>query len=298
MSKFRNELRARVRSDVKRHLAEHTIECLCRNEDSDRRLYRYFRCSKGGAAVYAFSVVFYPGWVVMSGDCGEGMWSQTYDMLPFMRGVLGPEQYDLSYWSEKASSSIVKKDLYRELAVEWCNEIKAERIENGYEWTEEHEQDLQQVRRLVDEPERVLSAIYDSSLMEFGDDLPDLRFYTYGYLWQVEALRWFLVKYDAGKVVDATASPGEQVIEDTIRWHYYQLQHSESSYDPACGGIAPDLLAQMQELVGPGQVELLKAEASAWWGAEWPNSKNGPRGGFDTWEEAREAIAAMLSPEQ
>ena len=194
-SKFKTQLHEQVLVCIKENLKHHTIQQLHKEGDAGR----IWRCTNNGSSVYGFTVLAPPGWLIMTGDMGECMWSRHRDMLPFIRGSIG----SLSYFSEKVPREVKIMDEYTELATEWLEEAQSEYEERHAEpmTDEELEQlaDIQSSYETYGDPSDLRRAIYESPLYN-GDtsSVPSLQYYTYQYLWKIEALKWFIDRIDSG----------------------------------------------------------------------------------------------------
>ena len=66
----------RFLSDV----ANHTMEVI-----TDDGVNRMLRLTNNGSAVYHFTIVTWPGYLAISGDCGDYLFSRIEDMFGFFR---------------------------------------------------------------------------------------------------------------------------------------------------------------------------------------------------------------------
>jgi len=198
MSKFKKDLLERVAESAKENLKSHTIVQLHSDNDPGR----LWKCSNNGSSVYAFTVCAPPGWLIMYGDVGECMWSRHRDMLPFIRGSIG----SLDYFSEKASKDCKIYEVRQEIAEEWLDEQESEwESYHGEPMTEEQKEKLDDIResyRLYEDPDDLRRAAYESGMFDCSW-IPSCEYYTYQYLWKIEALKWFIAKIDAGEFTKA-----------------------------------------------------------------------------------------------
>jgi len=205
---FRSKLRRRTTGNALKDLKDHTIVQLHRDGDPGR----VWRCRNNGSSVYGFTVCAPPGWLIVYGDMGECMWSRTRDMLAFIRGSIR----SLDYFSEKASKDCKIREPYTELAEEWLQEQ-----ESGKEWedyhgepmSDQHKEKLQEIREAYEQYnsiENLIQAAYESGLYDSTSYLPHCQYYTYQYLWKLEALKWFVAKIDAGEFTKASFSWEDQ----------------------------------------------------------------------------------------
>jgi len=220
-SKHKDGMIADVQQRIKNDLKDHVITQRHRDGDPGR----LWRCAKPGTNNLSFTVHAPPGWLMITGDMGECMWSRHYDMLPFIRGSIG----SLEYFSEKASRDCVIREKRTELAEEWVEEQ-----ESGEEWedyhgepmTEEDKEKIQEIREAYEEynsVEALQNAAYESGLYDSCSYLPSCEFYSFHYLWKIEALKWFIAKLDAGEFIAKLAS-----FEDS--GNLYLLQNVAAGY--------------------------------------------------------------------
>jgi hypothetical protein len=199
---FRENQRRRAAENALNDLKNHSIVQIHRDGDPGR----IWKCSRNGSSVYAFTVCAPPGWLIVYGDMGECMWSRHRDMLAFIRGSIG----SLDYFSEKASKDCKIREPYTELAEEWLAEQ-----ESGEEWegyhgepmSDEDKEKLQEIREAYERYnsiENLIQAAYESGLYDSTSYLPQCEYYTYHYLWKIEALKWFIAKIDAGEFTKAS----------------------------------------------------------------------------------------------
>lgn len=196
MSDFRKQLLEQAKKSAEKNLKNHRV----RQRHRDGDTVRLWRCDNNGSSVCHFTVCAPPGWLIVYGDMGECMWSRTPDMIQFAKQSIN----SLDYFSEKVSPDCKIREPRDELAEEWLSTIRREWKDRGRKWTKEHSAALKSIREDFDNyglVEDFRKAVYESTLCNDCDDLPDLECYTYHYLWKIEALKWFLAKLDAGDVV-------------------------------------------------------------------------------------------------
>jgi hypothetical protein len=115
----------RARVKFEHDTAEHEMTML-----HDDGLYRHLRFQKPGTWVYGHDLVTWPGYLAITGDAGEYMFSRTADMFKFFAG--DGDRINPYYWSEKLCSGgqgqarHYSKDVLREHVLEWYGEAKQE----------------------------------------------------------------------------------------------------------------------------------------------------------------------------
>lgn len=191
---FRDGLLEKVREDVQCHLKDHKIKQL----HSDGEPGRIWRCKKDGTNVMAFTICAPPGWLIMYGDMGECMWSRLKDMLEFVRSSID----SLGYFSEKVSRDCVIREEREELAHEWVESFSSEWLANsGEALSKDRMEELRTIKdnlKYDSDLDSFKNEVWNSNLVHDGDSMPNLRYYTYSYLWKIEALKWFIANLDAG----------------------------------------------------------------------------------------------------
>lgn len=193
---FRTQLHEDAKDSVARHLANHTIHQWHRDGEPGR----IWKCSNNGSSNMAFTVCAPPGWLVVYGDMGECAWTRLRDMLQFVRGSIR----SLDYFSGKASRDCIIKEDRTELIEEWFKSVRKEWREGGRKWTRKQTEALKEIRDAFDsygDPAHFNQALYESELCMGCDDMPNIKAYTFHYLWKIEALKWFIAKHDAGEII-------------------------------------------------------------------------------------------------
>jgi len=192
-----------VDAQVKERFADwiaRTPEYVVQQIHRDGDIVKLWRCGKPQSSTCMCYVCSAPNCLMVYGDMGECMWQRHYDMIPFIRGSV----HSTSYFAEKVPREINIQDEYPELVEEWFAEVKQERIDGGYDWTEEHDEELQNIR---DEWENYgivadfHKAHYESKLFRDCEDHVTTKYYSFHYLWKTELLAWFIQQLDAGKVL-------------------------------------------------------------------------------------------------
>ena len=193
--RFRKDAEARFASHIEKN-PEYVVQQLHRDDD----IVKLWRCGKPQSSTYMFYLCSAPNCLMVYGDMGEYMWQRHYDMIPFIRGSV----HSLDYFSEKVPRGIKIRTDYLELVDEWFDEVKQSRIDYGEDWTEEHDEELSELKDVWNSYQDVSefkTALYSSKLYRDYEDVPRTEFYTFQYLWIVEALKWFITQLDEGKVL-------------------------------------------------------------------------------------------------
>lgn len=197
VSKYKKELHARVLKTVAGDLKLHVVTQI----HADGQPGRLWRCARPQSSVYSFTVCAPPGWLIVYGDMGECMWSRHRDMLPFIRGSAG----SLGYFSQKVSRNCEIREKVPALAEEWLADAPKEwKASHGKAMTAEQRQVLSDIKDAYHSYEDIADlqrAIYESRMFDSPSYIPSCEYYTYQYLWTVEALKWFVAKLDAGDFV-------------------------------------------------------------------------------------------------
>jgi hypothetical protein len=115
---------ARFRADT----AEHQLEVLQNNG-----LYRHLKFSRGGSSIYRFDIITWPGYLAITGDMGESVFTRLPDMLEFFRTDQrkdeAPETLTINpgYWAEKC---VANKGEMQEFRAELLEQTVKESFDN------------------------------------------------------------------------------------------------------------------------------------------------------------------------
>ena len=189
---FCEERRKDVAERFATNVAEHSMEVI-----RDDGLYRHLKFSKNGSAIYCFHVHTWPGFLCVTGDMGEWVWSRIPDMFTFVRGSIGSE----SYFTEKLQAADVRGEL-KEFHLELWHELESVLQETYGEYGDEKTcEELSEV--FADEPESLHDActlLYeDSGIDDVFEYFGSLTDYNYQYLWTLQALEWAVNKYASAR---------------------------------------------------------------------------------------------------
>lgn len=201
-----NSVKSRFLSAVRHH--EMTIL-------QDDGLYRHIGFSKPHSSAYRFSLVTWPGYLVIAGDCDDYIFARTRDMFSFFR-FAGPD-YDktdrtnVGYWAEKVTSQssraglmVFSESLYQQAVISDFRNYTAGMppADKKVIWSEIRE-DL-----LYSLPETTHDAIERTSSfrcpltqeLPFGDFWEHgLSEYSFGFKWACHAVQWGIKQYDLAK---------------------------------------------------------------------------------------------------
>lgn len=194
-------------------------------------VYRHLLMKKPGSSAYHYSVVTFPGFLVMTGDMGAWTFQRLHDMFEFFRTGIkadGTIRTNLGYWSEK----LVAVDGSRRQAgcMEWDQEefrrivcegrLQMVRSPDGRILSKEQRRDLwesidDEVLSKDEDEGSAMSAASDFSwgptftglqIFEFADFWEhDCKRYTSAFEWACFAIPHAIALYDAHK--EATKSP-------------------------------------------------------------------------------------------
>jgi hypothetical protein len=155
-------------------------------------VFRSWRCMIPGRSEYGFDITTIPGSLIITGDLGEMIVSRTYDMLPWCRGSVD----STDYFSEKVSREFSTKEFSRDKLRAWlADEIKErdptediyEKCDHILQWEIDNNGEDWFYRELED--------------AWAGDDPPNWRDWTPGFLWKRDAIRWFVTHHHEPEVV-------------------------------------------------------------------------------------------------
>lgn len=69
----------------------------------DDGLYRHVRFARPGTSLYSYSLVTWPGYLAISGDCESFVFRRVPDMFEFFEHM-APDQINPCYWAEKLAA--------------------------------------------------------------------------------------------------------------------------------------------------------------------------------------------------
>lgn len=157
------------------HVIEHRVA---------QGVFRHWRCAKPGDRNYAFNVTTIPGRLILTGDLGCLILERTEDMIPWCRGSIESTEY----FAEKVPREMPVYEYDPEVARQWCRETK----EQAEDWglSDDEIQACYDVLDRIDDLSEgeVYRILYDAGF----DDLPRFQNFTNRFLWQRQALKWFL----------------------------------------------------------------------------------------------------------
>lgn len=164
--------------------AHHKIE-----QRLNQGMFRSWRCKRPDSWCYGFDVTTTPGSIFITGDIGTLVVERTEDMIVWCRGSIN----SIEYFAEKVSREIPTVEFDRDVACEFIkNEIEELRSRDPLTRTHK-EADWEQLLNGLDEcsESQFYVALGDSGLID-PCDCPSMRNYIPRFLWQREALKWFL----------------------------------------------------------------------------------------------------------
>lgn len=150
-------------------------------------------CSRPGDCCYAFTLYTVPGRLIVCGDIGTIVLERTTDMLAWSRSAID----SISYFAEKVTREIETAEFDRDMLLAWVHETDQDVLNGEHSdkfalgWRGELRQEFLDAED-EDEAHRVY---YESSLND--GELPDWTNWKHGFLWQREAIKWFLSKVPA-----------------------------------------------------------------------------------------------------
>lgn len=196
----REELKQRLNVRTKRIalIAEAAEMAFCDHQITqrlDQGMFRSWRCQRPGSWNLGFDVTTTPGALIVSGDLGTLVVERCEDMedmIAWARGAIG----DIHYFASKVSREIPTEGFDLEAAREAVREGLKEAIADGYDrerigrWRsllgELSGMDASEPNEWEVEKKIFCSGLYD------GVDWPNCRNWRSRFLWQREALKWFL----------------------------------------------------------------------------------------------------------
>lgn len=175
-----------VESLAAKAFKDHHVELLL-NEG----VYRHWRCSRIGSWTYGFSVVTFPGRLVVCGDIGFLAVERETDMIPWCRGSID----SIGYFAEKVPNEINVREYDPEVVAEWV----AEQLrDEDVRLVADHWEVLTDLAGDSDnyaDKEYVMREIYESGIVD-GCDFPSFDNWMHGFLWCREGVKFLLRHLD------------------------------------------------------------------------------------------------------
>jgi hypothetical protein len=199
-----------------RYVAEHQMQVL-----RDDGVYRHLRFQKPGTSIHWFDIVTWPGYLSITGDVGDYLFSRLEDMFQFFRDKRGGRDGRLhineDYWAQKLQAQSCN-GRYCEGVRRWCAEKFERAIKEQYV-----EYVCAEMRGMPGERKELRAALEEDVLSRSEDehgakeavyyfDEYGLRFedfyevdYTewdFKFVWCLYAIVWGIQQYDAAKPVN------------------------------------------------------------------------------------------------
>lgn len=181
----------------------------------DDGLYRHIDFSRPDSSVLRFSLVTWPGHLVIAGDCDDYIFARIPDMFSFFR-FAGPDydktdRVNLGYWAEKVTSQSSRagltefsESLYQQAVISdfrnytvgmppadkkaiW-SDIREELLDALPETTHEAIDNASSFRCPLTQ-ERPFEGFWEHELSEF----------SFGFKWACHAVQWGIKQYDLAK---------------------------------------------------------------------------------------------------
>jgi hypothetical protein len=192
----------RFLNDVK----DHSMEII--RDDGVRR---HIKFSRNGSSYYWFDLITWPGRLCIDGDCGTYVFSRVSDMFDFFRPEEGKKGLFIkpSYWGEKLRSigtnagyEEFSEELFRDaIKSKFDAHVNNKDLSDGVAdgiWIEIEDEVLSE---LENGPEHAFQAAYDFNCVDFKDEFPSCKDYTFHYIWCLYAIVWGIKKYDEAKEI-------------------------------------------------------------------------------------------------
>lgn len=167
-------------------------------------MFRSWRCQKPETWCYGFDITTTPGALLVTGDIGTLVVERTNDMISWASSAVR----SIDYFAQKVPHEIATEKFDIEVAKEWigdeiaeCRRNYAEAVEfmntNAQKDFDEQLGKLSDLKITLDEygEHGFITELADSGLVD-GCDWPNFKNYTSSFLWQREAVKWFIENMD------------------------------------------------------------------------------------------------------
>ena len=166
--------------------AEHQVTEVMRHG-----VYRQWKCAKPKSNTYGFHITTFPGNLVLTGDLGTLIVAREYDMLPWCRGSVD----STDYFAEKVAKEILTREFSHDRLREWIGEeiMDPNTLDSHLELLQEAlDEGIEN-----DGPDyfyRTLNDVWQ------GNDPPNWTDWKPQFLWQRDAIRWFVTHHDEPEI--------------------------------------------------------------------------------------------------
>lgn len=179
------------------------LECVKNHEikvELDRGLHRCIKFSRPESSVYQFRLTTWPGYLAVSGDMGEYIFSRLPDMFGFFRS--DELEINYSYWTEKLKSvskfgGSKSRHGYEDFDGEATVEALLSTCADNDEKPDYNKDSLENLKHASNEYEALEIM---SNQMDIEEAYDYLRYKpTYHIIWILYAIVWGIQQYDKYK---------------------------------------------------------------------------------------------------
>lgn len=184
----------------------------------DDGVYRHLRFKRHGTSQCWFQLTTWPGYLAITGDMGDFVFTRTHDMFAFFRPddwekLKGEPYINPGYWSEKCVSrdrggmDKFEPETFKAKIADWCaddedltpelwEEIKSEVMSKADDGSDAA------YRAALDFRIEVKKGPGHSRYRDYFQDFweVDCTEWTYGYLWCLYAIVWGIHQYDVERM--------------------------------------------------------------------------------------------------
>lgn len=175
MSKFQAERAKDIRDRMSRCFEKHVI-----TQDLNQGVFRSWYCAKPEDCFHWFRVTTWPGYLAVTGDLGDVVFSRCQDMIPWARSSIR----DPNYMASKVVAGNVREFSLEDLR-EWLEEERDELYKDGGDSI------AAEIQNLLEDDELSIADVYATGIF---DEVPRCEVLTREFLRIIEALRWFFEK--------------------------------------------------------------------------------------------------------
>ncbi len=207
---MQDALQQKVFADFQKDTAKHEMTIL-----QEEGAYRHIRFGEKGSSFYAISIATWPGYLAVTGDMGDFVFTRVRDMFEFFRGK---DNINPGYWGEK----LVAEPRGSEYGKKWSEEAFKRDVHNYLEGNLEPLEDLESedeietnkaIREEITESLKFITHKYEADDFIANFDEHDFQFdsfyeydcteYTHQFLWICYAIVEVIKRYDAAKAEQA-----------------------------------------------------------------------------------------------
>lgn len=166
----------------------------------DDNLYRHIRCGhKNGSSNHRFWITTWPGYLAITGDMGDFLFSRIEDMFIFFRDP--HMRINPSYWDEKVKATSVFGDGTKKFSVEKFREAVLNDARENLGVNDLNQNIMKELDPLLSleteyECIHAIQSFYSEKVAFYDFWEHDTKEWTFHFIWLCYAIVWTINEYD------------------------------------------------------------------------------------------------------